>query len=244
LVSDAELKNLLSKKEFSNTDKILFCLAADPLQPRQVSDIRGIGIRCGLRAIKTWNISASLNRVSDRAIKTNDGWELTTDGENAIRTIIGASPIATVSPSLRKVAATINDEDTKNFVLEAIACFEAHHYRASVVLSWVGAVSVLYDHILNDSSLLASVNAEAKRRNNDWKDAKSKDDLGLMKERTFLEILVKLSVIGKSIKTELLGCLNLRNGSGHPNSMVIGEHKVSAHIEFLVQNVYSKFQRP
>lgn len=241
MLSDTQLKNLLSKKEFSKTDRILLCLAADPLQPRQVSDIKDIGIRCGLRTIKDWNISAFLGKAFDRAIKTKDGWELTTDGENAIRTIVGASPITTVSPSLRKIAVNINNEDTKNFVLEAIACFEAHHYRASVVLSWVGAVSVLYDHVLNDSSLLATVNAEARRRNKDWKDAKSKDDLGLMKERTFLEILVKLSVVGKSIKTELLGCLNLRNGCGHPNSMIIGEHKVSAHIEFLVQNVYSKF---
>lgn len=241
MISDTQLKNLLSKKELSKTDKLLLCLGADPLQPRRISDIKDIGARCGLRAIMSWNVGAFLRSASDRAIKTSSGWELTTDGENHLRILIGASPVATVSPSLRKVAGSINDTDTKNFVLEAVACFEAHHYRASVVLSWVGAVSVLYDHVLGDPSLLANVNAEAKRRNKDWKNAKSKDDLGLMKERTFLEILVKLSVVGKSIKTELVGCLDLRNGCGHPNSMVIGEHKASAHIEFLVQNVYSKF---
>jgi len=191
--------------------------------------------------MKSWNVSAFLSNASGRAIKTNDGWELTTDGKNHLHTLVGDSPVATVSPSLRKVAAAVIDADTKNFVLEAVACFEAHHYRAAVVLSWVGAVSVLYDHVLADASLLANINAEARLRNKDWKNAKSKDDLALMKERTFLEILAKLSVIGKSTKTELIGCLDLRNGCGHPNSMVVGEHKVSAHIEFLVQNVYTKF---
>jgi len=47
--------------------------------------------------------------------------------------------------------------------------------------------------------------------------------------------------MGKNVKTELEGCLKLRNGCGHPNSLVVGENKVSAHIETLMQNVFAKF---
>ena len=241
LLSDDQLKDLLSKSGISTKDKILFCLAADPAVPKQTRDIKEVAFRCGYNDIPVSNISTYLHRNNGLAIKTTAGWELTSDGKNSIREKTGDSPVVSVSPTLRKIAEKIADVDTKNFVLEAIACFEAHHYRAAVVLSWVGAISVLYEHVLTDAALLAAVNTEALARNAKWKTAKNKDDRACMNEYTFLEILVKLSVIGKSVKNELFNCLKFRNGCGHPNSMIIGEHRVSGHIEFLVQNVYSKF---
>jgi hypothetical protein len=62
-----------------------------------------------------------------------------------------------------------------------------------------------------------------------------------MKEHEFLQILNAISAIGKSVKDELEGCLKLRNGCGHPNSLQIGEARVSAHIETLMLNVFSVF---
>jgi hypothetical protein len=62
-----------------------------------------------------------------------------------------------------------------------------------------------------------------------------------MKEFEFLQVLVGISVLGKNVKEELEVCLKLRNGCGHPNSLVVGEHKTSAHLETLIQNVYTCF---
>jgi hypothetical protein len=62
-----------------------------------------------------------------------------------------------------------------------------------------------------------------------------------MKESEFLNVIEAISVIGKSVKQELLKRLELRNGCGHPNSLSIGEHTVSAHIEALILNVFSRF---
>jgi hypothetical protein len=73
------------------------------------------------------------------------------------------------------------------------------------------------------------------------KPATAKDDLANLKEYDFLQILQSMSVIGKSVKDELEGCLKFRNGCGHPNSLKIGESRVSAHIESLMLNVFSKF---
>jgi hypothetical protein len=84
-------------------------------------------------------------------------------------------------------------------------------------------------------------NQEAKRRYSKWKEAKSTDDLALMQEYDFLQILAAISVIGKNVKQELEQCLQLRNACGHPNSLAIGEHRVASHLEILVLNVYSKF---
>ncbi|PLZ02053.1 hypothetical protein CY652_13075 [Burkholderia sp. WAC0059] len=144
-----------------------------------------------------------------------------------------------VANGLRKQLATITNETTRTFVEESIKALEARLYRSAIVLSWVGAVSVLYDHVL--STCLNNFNAEAVRREAKWKAAKTQDDLARMKEFDFLQVLAALSVIGKSVKEELEVCLKLRNGCGHPNSLVVGEQRASAHIEMLIQNVFAKF---
>lgn len=62
-----------------------------------------------------------------------------------------------------------------------------------------------------------------------------------MKEYDFLQILESISVTGKNVKVELENCLKLRNGCAHPNSLKIAEHRVNAHLETLVLNVYTMF---
>lgn len=94
------------------------------------------------------------------------------------------------------------------------------------------------------NSKLADFNTEAARRNVKWKPAKTADDLALMKEYEFLQVLQAISVIGKSVKTELEHCLDSRNACGHPNSFKIAGSKVAAHVEVLLLNVYEQFQLP
>ena len=67
------------------------------------------------------------------------------------------------------------------------------------------------------------------------------DDLARMRESEFLDVAEGCSVIGKSVRKELNGCLDLRNGCGHPNTLRIAEARVTAHIEVLILNVYAKF---
>ncbi|MBI5683946.1 MAG: hypothetical protein HZC54_02600 [Verrucomicrobia bacterium] len=147
-----------------------------------------------------------------------------------------------IASSLRQHAKRITDQDTSAFLDEAIKSFEAGLYRAAVVLSWVGAMSLLQDEVFGRH--LHAFNAEAQRRDADWRAAKAKDDLSRMKESDFLDIIGSppLSIIGKNVKEELKNnCLQLRNGCGHPNSLKIGESRASAHIEVLVLNIFAKF---
>ncbi|MEJ2653513.1 MAG: hypothetical protein P8173_17520, partial [Gammaproteobacteria bacterium] len=133
----------------------------------------------------------------------------------------------------------LKNPDTRAFVEEAIRCYEAGSLRAAVVLSWVGAVSVLYAHV--HKSKLADFNIEAQRRFAKWRLAKTADDLARMNEHDFLAVLDSISVFGKSVKQELEVCLRLRNGCGHPNSLKVGENRVAAHLETLILNVFSRF---
>lgn len=236
------LLELLARKDFNAKQKLLLCLAIEPAAARKISEIKELAVNSGLRDVRKWNVSDYLRRSKPNVARINNGWVLTDSGRSYIRDLIRpillpASP--TVISTLREELSSISNPDCRAFVAEAISAFEAELYKSAIVFSWIGAVAVLYDHIVKNK--LNEFNLEAERRNKKWNAAKTSDDLARITEYEFLQILFSISVIGKSVKTELEKCLQLRNGCGHPNSLVVGTHKASAHIETLLQNVFAKF---
>jgi len=242
LLNVTALKDLLHQPALSNRDKLLLCLAAEPVGPKSISDIKGVATAAGLRRAASWNISDYLSKARGLAIRTPWGWELTAAGKNHVQTMAGpyvGGTTVVAAASLRSHLPTISSSDTRAFVDEAIRCFEAKLLRAAVVLSWVGALSLLYDHVIGHK--LTVFNAEARKRNAKWKDATSRDDLAKLKEYAFLQICHAISIFGKNVKDELEGCLKLRNACGHPSSLKLGEHRASAHVETLIQNFFLVF---
>lgn len=171
------------------------------------------------------------------------GWLLTEDGKAHIRIVIaslvgGPSPV--LVSKLKGAVARITNTQTKSFLNEAICAFEYGLLRSAVVLSWVGAASVLYEHTI--AHHLSAFNGEALRRDPTWRSAKTSDDLSLMKEGAFLDILVVIGVLNKNVKEFLKNnCLALRNAAGHPNSFNFGPAQVEAHVEHLILNVFQKY---
>lgn len=233
--------DLISKPSLSRRDKLLLCIAFDVERPKHNKEIKEIANSAGLRESQKWNISSILGRSREFVVKTNSGWELTSQGL-ALVSSFAAKEIPSIAQqqaeTLREQLSRITNRNTAKFVEEAIKCVEVKAYRAAVILSWVGAISILYDYVLEN--YLAAFNAEAKRQNPRWKDATTEDDLTRMREQDFLIILQSISVIGKSTKQELENCLRLRNGCGHPNSLEISENRAAAHMESLILNVFSR----
>ena len=218
-------------------------LATNGVVAKKTRRLREIAAEAGLTEARKWNLSDVLRKAKPYVIRTSDGWELTSDGRDHVHRLVPASKVSGASPNsaseLRTLLPRINSQETRIFVEEAIVCLEHGACRAAVVLSWIGAVAVLYDYVL--SQHLTTFNQEALRRNTKWRGAKTTDDLARMKETDFLDVLESLSIIGKSSKKALQHALDLRNGCGHPNSFVIGDSVVRAHIETLILNVFTKF---
>lgn len=239
LLKSDELKQWLHK-DLGKLDKVLLVLATQS-KPVPVSKINEIAEAAGYRAMRKWNVSATLGASRGKAIRTS-GWELTDAGRMHVRGL----GVASISPAAMQVAVDlrahldkITDQQTRLFVEEAIMCHEAELYRSAIVMSWLGAVDVLQKHVHQNH--LAAFNAEATRVNGKWKIATSQDDIGRMSEGDFLDRIENLSVIGKNVKAELKKCLDLRNGCGHPNTLKVSVNKSAAHIETLLQNVFEKF---
>lgn len=242
MLAAESLKDLVNQPDYSRKEKLLICMSTGAASPKAAGEIRALAVDAGCTEAKRWNVSDILARAKGLAIRTRDGWELTGPGRQRVGELVGSyvgTVAPRVAPGLRHHMTAVVEAETKAFLDEAVKAFEAGLYRAAVVLSWVGAVAVLQDHVVNHR--LADFNAEASRRDSKWKRAKTRDDLSRLKESEFLHILEGLSVVGKSVKQELEGCLRLRNGCGHPNSLKIGEAKVAAHLETLIQNVFSQF---
>ena len=241
MLADSLLRDLFARGDLGRSEKLLLCLAVNAETPKEVKAIKALATSHGLRAAKTWNVSGYLRRTKGLASRVADGWVLTKPGRDFIASLglSGSTVVTLTSAALRRHAASIRRADTLAFVNEAVSCFEAHLYRGAVVLSWVGAVSVLYDHVV--TTCLTVFNTEAGRRYSKFRPAVTRDDLARLKESDFLDVLEGISVIGKSVRKELGVCLDLRNGCGHPNSLRIAEARVTAHIETLILNVFTQF---
>lgn len=195
-------------------------MASDNCSAKTIATIRNIALTAGLRKTKNWNLSSLLSRSKAKAIRTPDGWELTNDGRAYVATIAGpiaASPAPKIAAALRPYLSSIIDIDTRKYVEEGVEAFEHQLYRSAVVLTWVGAIALLHDHVFVKH--LTAFNAEASRRNTRWQPAKGLEDLSRMKEYDFLQVIESLSIIGKNVKHQLENQLKLRNGCGHPNSL-------------------------
>lgn len=241
LLKTDDLKSWLHR-DLRQLDKLLLILGSldEPALPKAIKDRAA---EAGFRVPSKWNISYLLGKSEGKAIRVPDGWELGEAGKLHLRTlgVSNVSPAAMqVAVDLRAHLEEISDAQTKVFVEEAISCHEAQLYRSAAVMAWLGAMDVLHKHV--HSNHLAAFNAEAtKVLGKKWKVAKTTDDLGRMSEGDFLDRIAALSIISKNVKTELKGCLDRRNGCGHPNSYKISVNQSAAHIETLLLNVFQKF---
>lgn len=239
-----DAKRIVHGPKLGSRDQLLVLLAMDPVEPTPIQKLKERCAAAGLPKLVKKNLSDILGAANGSVARTPQGWELQQPGILRVREIAQAASVNLVvthsSQSLRGHADSITDPLTKSFVIEAITCFEAHQYRAAVVFSWAGAVALLHGHVF--SRKLTEFNAEASRRDSRWRIAKQQDDIGIMKERDFLDVCEAIGVIGKNVKQILQNeCLMLRNACGHPNSVSIAENSVAAHIEKLIKNIFSRF---
>lgn len=238
-----QLKAIVHKKGVTKTDACLLCVAAGGAASVPTAAAKKLAIGAGVRGASKWNFSAFLSAADDKVFRTPLGWELTAKGRDHVAKLassaLSSSPAAAEAQALRALLPKLKDAAVRQFASEAIVCAEQSLFRAAIVLSWVGAIGVLHAAVV--AKHLHAFNAEASKRDSKWKAAKSADDLGRMREATFLEVAQAIGILGKNVKQELDTCLTLRNACGHPNTLKVGSNKVAAHIETLMLNVYAVF---
>jgi hypothetical protein len=236
-----ELRDALTRKDISKTDKYLLIVGHHD-GPVINADIKAIARENGWKD-GAKSAPGSFLSKSQHALLLPKGWTLTGPGRTALedRGLISKIGVLTpVTQTLEKYILDLHDLDKARFVEEAIACVKNKSYRAAIVLTWVGALYLMYNYVLREK--LSAFNAEVHRRYPKSKPASNVDDLaGLLKEAEFLNVLEHINAITKAEAKELASCLDRRNTAGHPNSHTFTEVGVGNHVETLITSVYRRF---
>jgi hypothetical protein len=243
MITQSQLKVILAR-DHGRLSKVLAVLSASG-KPTKIQDINRISAQAGFRKMRDWNVSSILANSRGKAILLPDGWEITETGEADVAVLAGQAQVNAPPPAsdLRTETANIKDVTTRAFAEEAVAAYEAKLYRSAIVMSWLTALDVLYQAVLDTK--LGEFNAEATRvTQGKWRPATGRDGLSLMKEVDFLDRIHAIGLIGKNVKATLNECLTRRNGCGHPNSLKVKDRAVAHHVEALILNVFQKFGAP
>jgi hypothetical protein len=209
--------------------------------PMKAADIRAVARQNGWRD-GAKDVPGGFLKQTKNAIYLPNGWTVTEACKKGLveRGLLNPAGVLTpVTEALERYLTYVQDADRSRFIEEAIQCVKNKAYRSAIVLTWVGAAYLLYQHVL--ANQLAEFNQEAKRRFPKWKDATGVDDLATLKEAEFLNILEHIGILTKAQQKELQNCLDRRNTAGHPNSASFEEVTVGAHIHELISKVYSKY---
>lgn len=144
-----------------------------------------------------------------------------------------------------KVAKTLSDLPTRipdiaerEFLTEALSCYRARAYRATIIMVW----NLAYDHLLKwvfadvgRTSLIAhGVSSRWPKKN---LVLTKREDVEDLKESEFIEAARTIGVIDKNMTQILREKLNRRNMAAHPSSIKFSQQSADEMILDLVDNV-------
>ena len=193
------------------------------------------------------NISAEITRLKKSKpiilIETKEGFSFHRTAKKELgETFLGTTHKRDVSNSLRDLISELNGDEQKNYLEEAISCFEIKSFRASIIMTWLLAIDVIYEFVLLTKNLSAFNSAIQTHGKYKKITVVSKDDFSNIKESDFIELLRVAKLITNDTRKILDEKLGVRNSCAHPNSMKILDYKAIGFIQDLVINIIKKYQ--
>jgi len=188
-------------------------------------------------------LSEGVKAKSPKYIRANGGYKLQRHMREALSRKLGAEKVmAQTSATLRGLEHKLPEGADKDFLKEAVDCFEARANRAAIVMVWILAIDHLFSYIL--AHKLAEFNAvlaQNKDKSVKVRVIMQRDDFTEMKESKFIEFCRTAKIINNDVRKILNQKLETRNSCAHPSGVTIGKTKVVEFVEDLVDNVVLKY---
>lgn len=186
-------------------------------------------------------LSAGLKGKPPKYIKASGGYKLQRHMREALSRKLGAEKVtAQTSATLRGLEHKLPDGPGKEFLKEAVDCFEAGANRATIVMVWILAMDHLFAYIL--AHKLAEFNAAlSKDKGVKITSISQRDDFTEIKETKFIELCRAAGFISNDVRKILDQKLGTRNSCAHPSGVTIANSKVIDFVEDLVENVILKY---
>jgi hypothetical protein len=109
------------------------------------------------------NLARDMSRLAERKafLKDTAGYRLHHDQRQALDGRFGRRPDAAVIPQLLKdLPGKISDQGERLFLSEALKCYHAKAFRATIVMAWNLAYDHLLHWILREPARLAAFNSK------------------------------------------------------------------------------------
>ena len=186
-------------------------------------------------------LSEGLKSKPPKYIKANGGYKLQRHMREALSRKLGAETVtAQTSATLRGLEQKLPAGANKEFLKEAIDCFEVGANRAAIVMTWILAMDHLFAYILTHK--LTDFNAALLKDKGVKIDAVTqRDDFTEIKETKFIELCRAAGIVSNDVRKILDQKLGTRNSCAHPSGVTVNKSKVIDFIEDLVDNVILKF---
>jgi hypothetical protein len=189
-------------------------------------------------------LANGLSAKPARIVRRRGGYKLHRKLSDAIAANLNMLPeVVQTSSTLRSLEQNFPEGNEKDFLDEAIRCFEVGADRAAIIMVWLLTMSHLQSYIL--ASHRSAFNAVLAKNNDKRIRVKSIshiDDFSDIPENKFIEFCRSAGIISNDVRKILIEKLGTRNSSAHPSAVKINQSKVIDFVEDLVVNVLLKYQ--
>jgi hypothetical protein len=194
---------------------------------------------------KPTNIASLLDQLSEKnpkeLLKDSRGYSLVGRLRDDMARKYSARPTAVyVSTLLRELPARLPNLVERTYLDEALACFNAGAFRASIVMCW----NLAYDHLCEFvlSKHLSGFNTQLPKSfpKADISAVGKKDDFQDLKESQVLQVSKSANIISGSLHKILKEKLDRRNIAAHPSGVVVAQPTAEEFIKDLIENVVLK----
>jgi hypothetical protein len=146
-----------------------------------------------------------------------------------------------ISTLLRELPVRLPNLAERTYLDEALACFNAGAFRASIVMCW----NLAYDHLCEFvlSMHLTDFNTQLPKSfpKAEISVVGKKDDFQELKESQVLQVCKSANIISGSLHKILKEKLDRRNIAAHPSGVVVSQPTAEEFIKDLIENVVLKF---
>ena len=207
------------------------------------NDINALRVRLKLARFNTANRLSVDSRVSRnrkiRFVKAKRGYFLERSVFSELEGQLGTRPTAIVIKNeLKRHLATLSDPDLRDYLHEAVSCFEHGFSRAAIVLSWCSAYAILRQWLF--SRHVASMNAVMAR----WKTPKTItriEDFDEISERVVIDTARTAGAFTKEQHKQIVMLLDQRNSFAHPTGRRAQAPISEAYLTQVIDEVIAKF---
>lgn len=133
----------------------------------------------------------------------------------------------------------------RQYLSEALACYEHHLYRGAILMVWASVVDHLYTIIAAHRGGIRKFEQANRARfgtSNNYRQIRKRDDLLYLRDRDFLQLGEDAGLYNRNARLLLIERLDLRNRCGHPTQYQPGREETVIFIESLALNILTGHQ--